>query len=132
MSNLSKDPALKYSPLSKPTGTVLQLWGNSFSNLTARRRANILKTTDYAPFLQERYWVSIREEFFFKMVMYADDDRKPRNIGRSGLPPQRSYTRENICLSRSGKDHGRYGGLFQPYRGSNEFKCTGMFIFLAL
>ncbi|EFX73658.1 hypothetical protein DAPPUDRAFT_252904 [Daphnia pulex] len=127
--NLSKDPALKVSPLSEATGTALQLWGNSFFNLTARRRENILKTTDpkFVSLLNEPHRFCKKEtgslfgrSFLRRMVRDADDDRKLRNIGRAGGPHQKPYTRDSSNF-RSGREHGRYNGRFQPYRGSNEF-----------
>ncbi|EFX74987.1 hypothetical protein DAPPUDRAFT_108340 [Daphnia pulex] len=133
--NLSKDPALKVSPLSEATGTALQLWGNSFFNLTARRRENILKTTDpkFVSLLNEPHRFCKKEtgslfgrSFLRRMVRDADDDRKLRNIGRAGGPHQKPYTRDSSNF-RSGREHGRYNGRFQPYRGSNEFNKSGSF-----
>jgi hypothetical protein len=133
--NLLKDPVLKDSPLSEATGTAFLLWGDSFFNLTARRRENILKITDPK-------FVSLRKKphrfckketgslfgmsFLRRMVRDADDDRKLRNIGRAGVPHQKPYTRDSSSY-RSDREHGRYNGRFQPYRGSNEFNKSGGF-----
>ncbi|EFX84571.1 hypothetical protein DAPPUDRAFT_99745 [Daphnia pulex] len=64
--------------------------------------------------------------FLRRMVRDADDDRKLRNIGRAGGPHQKPYMRDSSNF-RSGREHGRYNGRFQPYRGSNEFNKSGSF-----
>ncbi|KAI9559512.1 hypothetical protein GHT06_013506 [Daphnia sinensis] len=55
-----------------------------------------------------------------RMVRDVDDDRKLRNIGRASGPPQKSFLRGNSSFPRSGKDHGRLNGRFQPYKSSTE------------
>lgn len=57
----------------------------------------------------------------------ADDDRKLRNMRRTGGPPKKSFPRGNSSFPRSGKNHGCYGSCFHPYRISTEFSKGGGF-----